>query len=133
MPQLGQILHFAPHTLCSLRVICYMGGQGPQPLNVRFAPKPTKVSRQCSMSLRATSGLMHCSKQRLYSITSSVMTSNDGGTVRPWSRPWSSFDGFLDDVKLCRFGQVGTVLRVHIKVARLKTVDFLLDLTNHVT
>jgi hypothetical protein len=47
--------------------------------------------------------------------------------------PWSFVNGFLDDVELCRFGQSGTILLVRIKVADLKIVDFLLDLTNHVT
>jgi hypothetical protein len=34
----------------------------------------------------ANSGLMHCSKQRFYSITSSAMESSDGGTDRPSAR-----------------------------------------------
>jgi hypothetical protein len=51
----------------------------------------------------------------------------------PKSHPWSSFDGVLDDFKLCRLGQAGTVLPARIKVARLRIGDLLLDQTNHVT
>ena len=40
--------------------------------DVRFAPKATKLARRCNMSRRATSGLMHRSKLKLYSITSSA-------------------------------------------------------------
>jgi hypothetical protein len=87
--------------------------------------------RECPLC--AKSSLMQRSKQHIYSITSSAVSSSDGGTVRPRSRPWSSFDGFLDDFKLCRLGQAGTVRLVRTKVAHLKIVDLLLDLTNHVT
>jgi hypothetical protein len=41
----------------------------------------TPVRLECPLS--AISGLMHCSKKLLYSITSSARASSDGGTVRP--------------------------------------------------
>ena len=41
----------------------------------------TLVWLECPLS--AKSGLMQCSKQHLYSITSSARESSDGGTVRP--------------------------------------------------
>ena len=52
-------------------------------INVRFTPKSghSQVSLECPLS--AKSGLMQCSKQHCYSITSSARPSSDIGTVRP--------------------------------------------------
>ena len=51
--------------------------------HVRFTPKSGHLQRTSRCPLCANSGLMHCSKQHRYSITSSAVVSSDGGIVRP--------------------------------------------------
>jgi hypothetical protein len=51
--------------------------------NVRYAPNSDQILRGSEMTLSAKSGLMHRSKERAHSISSSARESNDGGTSRP--------------------------------------------------
>jgi hypothetical protein len=53
------------------------------PRHVRFTPESGHSPTRSGCLLWAISGLMHCSKQHLYSITSSARASSEGGTVRP--------------------------------------------------
>ena len=48
-------------------------------------PESSHSALQLECPLRANSGLMHGSKQRLYSITSSARTSSVSGTVKSWA------------------------------------------------
>jgi hypothetical protein len=50
--------------------------------DVRFTPKSGHRSAPSGCPLCAKSRLMHCSKESLYSITSSAPASKDGGMVR---------------------------------------------------
>src|SRR5664280_563072 len=52
-------------------------------VNVRSCPKADKLLRCSEMTLSAISGLMHRSKQHIYSITSSARVRSAGGMVRP--------------------------------------------------
>jgi hypothetical protein len=67
----------------SASVIHDLGRRSFTAMHVRFAPKATIRSSSCDRSRCARTGLMHCSKLYLYSITSSATESSDGGTVRP--------------------------------------------------
>src|SRR5713226_5683374 len=58
----------------------------------RFAPDNGRDATTAACPFRAISGLMHGSKQRTYSITSSARPSNVGGTVKfmasgGWKQP----------------------------------------------
>ena len=54
----------------------------PPGMSVRFCPKVGKRADVLRRPLCATTGLMRCSKQRLYSITSSATASSDGEISR---------------------------------------------------
>jgi len=55
----------------------------PCPNDFRSTPISRPFQGPTTCLKRAITGLMHRSKQHLYSITSSARTSNEGGTVRP--------------------------------------------------
>jgi hypothetical protein len=52
-------------------------------IDVRFTPKSGHRSARWQCPLCANSGLMHCSKERRYSITSSAVASNLSGMLSP--------------------------------------------------
>ena len=52
------------------------------PTNVRCYPNTDQIADMPRMTLSAISGLMHRSKQHLYSITSSALICNVDGTVK---------------------------------------------------
>jgi hypothetical protein len=52
-------------------------------LNVRLSPDSDRREDISAGPSRATSGLMRCSKQDRYSMTSSAMASSDGGRLSP--------------------------------------------------
>jgi hypothetical protein len=59
------------------------GPSVPSALSPLYPPIADVMLQGRERQLRARSGLMHCNKQRLYSITSSARASRVGGTVRP--------------------------------------------------
>jgi hypothetical protein len=57
---------------------------GSHNLHVRFTPGSDRTADIAGGPIRATTGLMHRSKQHRYSITSSARSSSDDGTfIRP--------------------------------------------------
>jgi hypothetical protein len=51
----------------------------PVPTNVRYAPNSDRSRHQSELTRCAINGLMHCSKQHPYSITSSAIESTPDG------------------------------------------------------
>ena len=55
----------------------------PVPINVRCYSNSNPIVRRSEVTLRATTRLMRCSKQSLYSITLSARARKDSGMVSP--------------------------------------------------
>jgi hypothetical protein len=55
----------------------------PVPTNVGYASNSDQIGEMPRTTLSAKSGLMHCSKQPLYSITSSAIARTPDGMLRP--------------------------------------------------
>ena len=76
--------------------------------HVRLAAGQQTRAERDGWSDSAKCRLRHCGKRRFYSITSSAITRNYGGNHATVVAPLVFLDDFLDDLKLCWFGQVRT-------------------------
>jgi hypothetical protein len=75
-----------PCSAAKLIVEWLVGSRAPVSTNspdVRSTPISDAIADIAAAPLSAKPGLMHRSKQHIYSITSSAVATSDGGTVRP--------------------------------------------------